>query len=183
VAEKSNEAMVTTEGRELVVTRVFDAPRKMVWEAWTDPKQLVVWFGPTGFTTTIEVMDVRVGGLWRQVMHGPDGTDYLNESVFTEVTPYERLVLNLSGGKEGAPTIQMERIVTFDEEAVGTRVTIRMVYPSAEAREKNVREYHAVEGGKQTMERLAEHLSARLMASTAGSRPESTPGSTQGGMR
>jgi uncharacterized protein YndB with AHSA1/START domain len=123
VAEKRDEAMVSTAGRELVVTHVFDAPRKMVWEAWTDPKQLVFWYGPNGFTTTIEVMDVRVGGLWRQVMHGPDGTDYLNESVFTEVTPYERLGLTLSGGKMDAPTIQMERVVTFEEEAGGTRVT------------------------------------------------------------
>jgi uncharacterized protein YndB with AHSA1/START domain len=168
VAEKRSEAMVSTEGRELVVTRVFDAPRKMVWDAWTDPKQLVFWYGPNGFTTTIEVMDVRVGGLWRQVMHGPDGTDYPNESVFTEVTPYERLGLTLSGGKTGAPTIQMERVVTFEDEAGGTRVTIRMVYPSVEAREKNVREYHVIEGGKQTMERLAEHLSARLLTNTQG---------------
>jgi uncharacterized protein YndB with AHSA1/START domain len=78
--------------REIVLSRVFDAPRKMVWEAWTDPKQVAQWWGPKGFTTTIEEMDVRPGGVWKQVMHGPDGTDYSNESVFLDVVLYERLV-------------------------------------------------------------------------------------------
>ena len=160
--ERRSEAMVSTADREIVLTRVFDAPRGMVWEAWTDPKQVVLWWGPTGFTTTIEVMDVRVGGLWRQVMHGPDGTDYPNDSVFTEVVPYERLVHRLTGGKKGEPVMQIEKITTFEEEAGGTRVTMRMVFVSAEVRDRNIREYRSIEGGKQTLERLAEHLAGRL---------------------
>jgi uncharacterized protein YndB with AHSA1/START domain len=91
VAEKLIEKNESAVDREIVFTRVFDAPRRMVWEAWTDPKQLVLWWGPRGFTTTIDEMDVRVGGVWKLVMHGPDGTDYPNKSIFTEVVPNERL--------------------------------------------------------------------------------------------
>jgi len=154
--------------REIVLTRVFDAPRKMVWEAWTDPKQVGLWWGPKGFTTTIEVMDVRAGGVWRHVMHGPDGVDYPNESIFTDVVPYERLAYRLTGGRKGGPAVKIEKITTFDEEAGGTRVTMRMVFASAEARDQNVRDYGSIEGGKQTLERLAEHLSGRLSAKTNG---------------
>lgn len=168
MAEKLIDRNESTADREIVFTRVFDAPRRMVWEAWTDPKQVVLWYGPKGFSTTIEEMDMRVGGLWRHVMHGPDGTDYPNESVFTEVVPYERLGYKLSGGKRGAPVVQFESMVSFVDEGDKTRLTLRMVFPSAEARDQNVREYHSIEGGRQTLERLAEHLSARLAAKTNG---------------
>ena len=71
--------------REIVITRVFDAPRELVWEAWTNPEHVVQWWGPRGFTTTIHEMDVRPGGVWHQTMHGPDGADYPNKSIFVEV--------------------------------------------------------------------------------------------------
>jgi uncharacterized protein YndB with AHSA1/START domain len=161
VAEKRVENE-STAGREIVITRVFDAPRKMVWEACTDPKQLVLWSGPNGFTTTIEEMDVRVGGVWRLVMHGPDGTDYPNESVFTEVVPLERLVYRLTGGRKNGPVVQIEKITIFEDEAGGTLVTMRMVFVSAEARDQNVRVYSSIEGGRQTLARLAEVLAERL---------------------
>lgn len=148
-----------TQDRELVFVRVFDAPRRMVWEAWTDPKQVALWWGPRGFTTTIEEMDVRPGGVWKQVMHGPDGMDYPNKSIFTDVVPYERLGYRLSGGKRGGPAVQFEMTATFEDEGTKTRLTMRMVFASAEAREQNVREYGSVEGARQTLERLAEHLS------------------------
>ncbi len=118
------EVQESTAEREIVISRLFDAPRKMVWEAWTDPKQVALWWGPNGFSTTIEQMDVRPGGVWKQVLHGPDGTDYPNESVFLEVVQYKRLVYTMSGGRKGAPVVQMEKIATFEEEAGGTRVTM-----------------------------------------------------------
>ncbi|HEX5433219.1 MAG TPA: SRPBCC domain-containing protein, partial [Candidatus Angelobacter sp.] len=68
--EKSS-AVVSTSDREIVVTRVFDAPRELVWEAFTDPAQVVLWWGPKGFSTTIHEMDLRPGGVWRHTMHGP----------------------------------------------------------------------------------------------------------------
>src|SRR5580704_4399353 len=170
MAEKRTDVaeVESTADREIVLTRLFDAPRKMVWEAWADPKQVVQWFGPKGFTTTIEEMDIRTGGVWKQVVHGPDGTDYPNKSVFTEVVPYERLGYKLSGGKSGAAVVQFESMVTFADEGGKTRLTLRMVFVSAEARDQNVREYHSIEGGKQTLERLAEHLSTRLAARANG---------------
>jgi uncharacterized protein YndB with AHSA1/START domain len=173
MAEKRSEVIESAAGlettdREFMLTRFFDVPRKMVWEAWTDPQQLVLWWGPKGFTTTVEVMDVRVGGTWRQVMHGPDGTDYPNDSVFTEVIACERLAHRLTGGRKGEPAMQMEKIATFEEVGNGTRITMRVIFASAEARDRNVREYGSIEGGKQTLERLAEHLSLRLSAQTQG---------------
>ena len=89
-----------TSDREIVISRVFDAPRERVFEAMTDPKQVVKWWGPNGFTTTIHEMDVRPGGVWRHTMHGPDGTDYPNKSVFLEVVKPERIVYKHSGGKK-----------------------------------------------------------------------------------
>jgi uncharacterized protein YndB with AHSA1/START domain len=154
--------------REIVISRLFDAPREMVWEAWTDPRQVALWWGPKGFSTTIEQMDVRPGGVWKHVMHGPDGTDYPNESVFLDVVPYERLVYTLSGGRKGGPQVQFEKSATFEEEAGGTRVTMRLVFPSAEARDQNVRDYGSIEGGKQTLQRLADYLSARVSVKAQG---------------
>jgi uncharacterized protein YndB with AHSA1/START domain len=161
MAEKIMEVSETVD-REIVLTRVFDAPRKMVWEAWIDPRQVAMWWGPTGFSITIEEMDVRVGGEWRQVMHGPDGTDYPNTSIFTDVMPYERLGYRLTCGKRGAPTVTFESTVTFADEGSKTRLTLRMVFPSAEARDRNVREHRSIEGGEQTLGRLADYLSAGL---------------------
>jgi uncharacterized protein YndB with AHSA1/START domain len=168
VAEKRADVLESTTDREIVLTRLFDAPRTMVWEAWTDPEQLVLWWGPKGFTTTVQEMDVRAGGVWRQVMHGPDGTDYPNDSVFTEVVPNERLVYRLIGGRKGVPAVQIEKIAIFEEEAGGTRVTMCMVFVSAEARDRNVRDYGSIEGGKQTLARLAEVLAERLSTKTNG---------------
>ncbi len=168
MTEKLIEVNESAADREIVFTRVFDAPRRMVWEAWTDPKQLVLWWGPKGFTTTIEQMDVRAGGVWKLVMHGPDGTDYPNKSLFTEVVRLERLRYKLSGGKRGGPAAQFEMTATFEDDGDKTRITMRMAFASAEARDENVREYGSIEGGKQTLERLAEHLSDRLAAKTEG---------------
>ena len=110
MAEKRSEVMERAADREIVLTRLFDAPPTMVWEAWTDPAQVGLWWGPKGFTTTIEVMDVRVGGVWRLVMHGPDGTDYPNQSTFTEVVPYERLVYRLAGSRRADRPYRSRRL-------------------------------------------------------------------------
>lgn len=158
----------STVDREIVFMRVFDAPRRMVWEAWTDPEQVGLWWGPRGFSTTVQEMDVRPGGLWKLVMHGPDGMDYPNKSIFTDVVPYERLCCKLSGGKRGGPAAQFEMTATFEDDGDKTRLTMRLVFASAEARDQNVREYGSIEGGKQTLERLAELLAGRLSAEANG---------------
>jgi uncharacterized protein YndB with AHSA1/START domain len=144
--------------REIVISRVFDAPREMVWDAWTDPKQVVKWWGPRGFTTTIHEMDVRPGGVWHQTMHGPDGANYPGKIVFSEVLKPERIVLTHSGGQEGGRVVNFKSTWTFEAEGDQTRVTIRMVFDSAEAREFVVKEHGAIEGGKQTLQRLGEYM-------------------------
>lgn len=148
-----------TADREMVITRVFDAPRELVWQAMTDPRHVVQWWGPLGFTTTIQEMDVRPGGLWTHVMHGPDGTDYPNYSIFQEIIYPERIVYAHGGGRHGGTQADFIATWTFDAiEDKKTRLTMRALFPSAEARNKIVEEYGALEGGKQTLERLSQHL-------------------------
>jgi uncharacterized protein YndB with AHSA1/START domain len=147
-----NEPGQETSDREIITTRVFDAPRELVFAAWTDPKHVAEWWGPKGFTNTIYEMDVRPGGVWRFVMHGPDGVDYQNEIIFVEVVKPERLVYDHVSG----PKFHMT--VTFDEQGGKTKITMRMRFDTAALRDKVAREFGAVEGAKQTLERLAEFL-------------------------
>ena len=104
-----------TADREIVITRTFDAPRELAWQAMTDPRHVVLWWGPRGFTTTIQEMDVRPGGVWTHVMHGPDGTDYPNHSVFQEVVYPERIVFAHGGRKPGGPEADFTATWTFEE--------------------------------------------------------------------
>lgn len=159
-----NPPATATADREIVISRLLDAPREMVWDAWTDPRQVVEWWGPRGFTTTIHEMDVRPGGVWRHTMHGPDGTDYPNKSVFKEVVKPERIVFSHGGGRKGAKGVSFEATWTFEARGQKTLITMRSVFASAEARDHVVKEYGAIEGGKQTLERLEEQL-ARLSGS------------------
>lgn len=146
--------------REIVTVRDFDAPRELVFGAWTDAKHVSNWWGPNGFTTTTHVMDVRPGGVWRFIMHGPDGRDYQNVITYLAVDRPERLVYQHGGdaGDAGAKPVAFHTTVTFAEVSGKTRVTLRAVFPSAAERDRVAREYGAVEGGQQTLARLAEHL-------------------------
>jgi uncharacterized protein YndB with AHSA1/START domain len=152
-----------TTDREIVLTRVYDAPRELVWTAWTDPKHVVHWWGPNGFTNTIHEMDVRPGGVWRFIMHGPDGRDYKNRIDFIEVERPERLVYTHGGGGDAEP-VNFHVTVTFEDRRGKTKVTLRSVFPTAEARDRVVKEYGAIEGGKQTLARLADYLSTMSAA-------------------
>ena len=148
--------LVNTPDRDLIMSRVFEAPRALVWLAWTKPEHLVRWWGPNGFTTTIETFDLRVGGHWKFVMHGPDGTDYPNHSVFTEILAPERIVFEHGGGREGAPEVNFRMNWIFEAlSETMTRLTIHQVFPSAEQRDLIANTYGAIEGGRQTLERLA----------------------------
>ncbi len=148
----------STADREIVVSRVFDAPRELVWEAWTDPRHVIHWWGPDGFTTTIKRMEVKPGGVWEHTMHGPDGTDYPNKSIFTEVVKPERICYLHGGEKKGDPAVQFEATWTFEDLGGKTRLTIHSVFPSAAERERAIRDYGALEGARQTLARLAGHL-------------------------
>src|SRR5262245_21976858 len=148
---------MSTADREIVITRVFDAPRELVFGMWTDPKHVAKWWGPNGFTTTTHAMDAKPGGVWRFVMHGPDGRDYPNKITYLEVAKPERLVYQ-HGGEDDYEDIQFHVTVTFEDVGGKTRLTMRSVFPSAAQLERVVRENGAVQGGIQHVGRLGEHL-------------------------
>jgi uncharacterized protein YndB with AHSA1/START domain len=147
-----------TADREIILSRVFDAPRALVYRAFTDPAHVARWWGPNGCTTTIHEMDVRPGGVWRYVMHAPNGVDYDNLSRFHEVVEPERLAYNLSSGDPNDPGFEV--IVTFEEEGDRTRLTLRQLHATPESRDYVIREYNAVELGNQSLNRLAEYLTS-----------------------
>lgn len=148
-----------TSDREIIITREVDAPRELVWEAFSNPKHVVNWWGPVGFTTTIEEMDFRPGGTWKHVMHGPDGTNYPNKSIFREIVKPERVVFSLAGGEEGGKGLHFTMTWKFEVIAPKkTRVTIHQVYATPEDREFVAQKYGAIEGGKQCLARLDEYL-------------------------
>jgi uncharacterized protein YndB with AHSA1/START domain len=148
----------STADREIIIERVFDAPRDLVWEAWTNPEHVTQWWGPNGFTTTIKKMDFRVGGVWKLTMHGPDGTDYPNSSIFREIVVPERIVFTHGGGSKDGPNSKFLSTWTFEALGAQTRVTMRLLFDTPEDRDLIVRAYGAIEGGKQTLARLAEYL-------------------------
>jgi uncharacterized protein YndB with AHSA1/START domain len=145
--------------REIVASRLLNAPRELVFDAWTDPHRVAQWWGPTGFTTTTHEMAVEPGGVWRFVMHGPDGVDYDNTIVFIEVVRPERLVYSHSG-KAGEP-IEFHVTATFEDQGGKTLLTMRSVFATQAERDRVVKEFGAIEGAHQTLERLAHYLSAQ----------------------
>jgi len=146
----SGRAPETPTDREIVTTRVFDWPREHVFEAWTDPDHLARWWGPKGFSSTFQEFDVRPGGVWRLVMHGPNGADYQNKSVFVEIVKPERIVFEHVSG----PAFQVT--ATFTELAGKTRLTFRMLFETAAECDK-VKGF-AVDANEQNFDRLEAEL-------------------------
>lgn len=149
--------MSDMDDRSLSFTRTFDAPRELVWRAWTDPQHVLNWWGPDGFTNSNVEMDVRPGGVWRFVMHGPDGTDFKNRIKFIEVVKPERLVYAQCGEDE-TEDIRFHTTVTFEDQAGKTRLKMQMVFKTAEELRHVVEQFGAEEGAKQHLGRLAAYL-------------------------
>jgi len=143
--------------RQVMITRTLNAPRDLVFEVWTKPEHLIHWWGPAGFTNTFIETDIRTGGTWRYVMHGPDGTDYPNLMSFTNVTPPERIAYIHGTGEDPDPHA-FEGAVTFEDEGGKTRITMQSTFPTAEARDFVVQNFHAIEAGNQTLDKLAAYL-------------------------
>lgn len=154
-------AETSIENREIVMTRDFDAPRALVFEAWVNAEQLPKWWGPDGFIITIHEMDARPGGLLRFTMHGPDGVDYRDRIVYSEIVRPERLVYQHSG--EGEDDSSFQVTVLFEEAEGKTRLTMRTLFPTQEARDFTIG-FGAVDLGYQTLAHLADLLAAERAA-------------------
>ncbi|TDH23513.1 ATPase [Segetibacter sp. 3557_3] len=148
----------STTGFEIVSTRLVDAPREMVYTAWTSPKHLKKWWGPAGFTNTFNEFDLRPGGRWRFIMHGPDKGNYPNECVFIQVEQpaliaWERLTKPL-----------FNVVATFEEAGANkTKIVFRQIFASSHECEK-VRVF-AVEKNEENFDRLeAELVTMKLKA-------------------
>ena len=141
-----------TADRELIITRKLNAPIDLVWEVWTKPEHIANWWGPDGFTNTIHVMDVKPGGEWDLIMHGPDGKDYKNKSVFKEIIKNKKIVYE----HVSAPKF----VATIEFEAHGEETTIRwrMLFRTAEEFIQTVKTFNADEGLKQNIEKLNRFL-------------------------
>jgi uncharacterized protein YndB with AHSA1/START domain len=147
-----------TTDRELVLTRVIDAPRETVFAAFTDAENIGRWWGPRGFTITTRSIDIRVGGAWIFVMHGPNGMDWDNRIDYRAIVPGERIEY-LHGAKQGDPEA-FDVFITFEDEGGKTRVQMKSVFRTA-AQVETVKGFGAVELGYQTLDKLAEHVASR----------------------
>ncbi|HEY5095243.1 MAG TPA: SRPBCC domain-containing protein [Candidatus Eremiobacteraceae bacterium] len=143
---------------DLTITRVFDAPRDLVFQAWTDPNQLAKWWGPHHFTNPVCEVDVREGGAIRIHMRGPEGTVYPMTGVFNEVVAPERLVFTSTPLDEnGDPLFEILNTVVFEEQGEKTRLTLHARVLSATDQAAQYLD-GMEEGWTQSLERLAEVL-------------------------
>jgi uncharacterized protein YndB with AHSA1/START domain len=151
--EPHGTAQESSADRELSTGRVLDAPRERVFAAFTDPERLARWWGPKGFRSTFQVFEPRPGGAWRFVMHGPDGGNFPNESIFEELVWPERIVIRHAS----APRFRLH--VTFADAGVRTRVGWRQVFDTAEECDR-VRAV-AVPANEENLDRLSAELAQR----------------------
>lgn len=155
-AERETSAEPATADREIVISRFIDAPPELVFEAFTEVRHLAQWWGPHGFSTTTRHFEFRVGGEWDFVMHGPDGTDYSEWMTWTEIVPPQRIALRHGESRDDPNAF--ESILAFAPEGAATRIVMRTVFPTRELRDQAVEEYHAIEGGEQTLSNLAAYV-------------------------
>jgi uncharacterized protein YndB with AHSA1/START domain len=144
-----------TSSNEIKITRIYDAPVQLVWEAWTDSNQVAQWWGPRGFTLTTHSKDLKPGGHWHYTMHGPDGTDYPNRTHYFEVVKCARLVYDHGGYEDRPPLFRVT--VLFSEVNGKTRMDMTMALATPEAAEET-RKFIKKAGGEATWDRLAEYL-------------------------
>jgi len=152
----SNEKNNDVESRSLTISRLFNAPIELVWKVWTEPGHIKNWWGPNGFTNTIFKMDVKPGGEWDLIMHGPDGTDYKNKSVFKEIVKHKKIVYEHVSGPKFLATIE------FESQNDKTFLKWHMLFETAEEFIRTVKTFKADEGLKQNIEKLQAYLEKQL---------------------
>lgn len=153
------ERAVTTD-REIVISRTIDAPRELVFEAFTSVRHLSQWWGPNGFSTTTQAFEFRVGGVWDFTMQGPDGTAYPEWITWTEITAPERIAM-LHGEHRDDPNA-FESVLTFTADREVTKIELLTVFPTRELRDEAIEKYGAIEGGRQTLGNLAVYVTQTL---------------------
>ena len=141
--------------QQFTITRIFDAPRQLVFKTYTDPKLIPQWWGPRYLTTTVDKMDVRPGGLWRFINHDPAGSDYGFHGVYHQITPPERLIYTFEF--EGVPDHVSLEMVLFEDLDGKTLMTDLVVFQSVEDRDGMLNS-GMEKGSNETMERFAELL-------------------------
>jgi uncharacterized protein YndB with AHSA1/START domain len=142
---------------EIRITRVYDAPVALVWDAWTDLEQVAQWWGPRGFTITTHHKDLRVGGTWQYTMHGPDGKDWPNFTRYHEVEPRAKLVYDHGATSDDAAPLFRVTAEFRDLGSGRTELTLCMTLATAEAAQQT-RAMIKAAGGNSTWDRLAEYL-------------------------
>ncbi len=145
-----------TADREIRISRLLNAPIELVWEVWTDPEHIKNWWGPNGFTNTITKMEIKPEGVWDLVMHGPDGTDYKNKSIFKEVAKHKKLVYEHVSAPKFIATIQ------FEKQGNQTNISWHMLFETKEQFIQVVKTFNAEEGLKQNIEKLNAYVEARF---------------------
>jgi uncharacterized protein YndB with AHSA1/START domain len=153
--EIGSTTFTTPSDREIVMTRDFDAPRELVFQAWTNPEHVPHWFGPRGTTVPLCEIDLRPGGAWRYVLHSPDGSEMGMGGVYQEISPPERLVTTESF--DDYPGESLNRFVLTEEDGK-TTLTVTVLYESKEIRDAVI-ESGMQSGAAETFDRLAEYLS------------------------
>jgi uncharacterized protein YndB with AHSA1/START domain len=144
-----------SKSNEIRIIRVYDAPVKAVWDAWTDPQQVAKWWGPRGFTITTHSKDLRPGGHWNYTMHGPDGVDYPNTTTYYEVEKESKLVYDHGASDDRPPLFRVTAL--FSEIGGKTTLEMTMALATPEAAEET-RKFIKKAGGESTWDRLAEFL-------------------------
>ncbi|GAA1660305.1 SRPBCC family protein [Glycomyces endophyticus] len=145
-----------TADREIVLSRVVNGPRDLVFQAFTEVRHLSRWWGPAGFTTTTSAFAFREGGEWEFTMHGPDGTDYPEWIQWRVIAPPERIEL-VHGAFRDDPE-SFEQVLTFTANGDTTELEMRTLFPTKALRDRAVQRFGAIEGGRQTLGRLAEYV-------------------------
>ncbi len=151
-----NKSISNTEDREIKISRLLNAPIELVWHVWTNPDHIKNWWGPNGFSNTISKMEVKPGGEWNLIMHGPDGVDYVNKSVFTEVIKFKKLVYEHISHPKFVATIEFESLNNQ------TKLNWHMLFESKDQFIQVVKTFKADEGLKQNIDKLQNYLSKEL---------------------
>ncbi|MBL7922523.1 MAG: SRPBCC family protein [Bacteroidia bacterium] len=147
--------MNNIDDQELKMSRLLNAPIELVWKVWTEPEHIAQWWGPNGFTNTIYTMDIKPGGEWKFVMHGPDGKDYNNRSIFREIIKHERIVFEHFNPN-------FITTVMFKPEGNKTMLYWQMTFEKPEELQTVIKVFKADNGMKENVEKLENYLFNQL---------------------